>query len=210
MYCHKCGKSNLEDAVFCMQCGSKLNYIPVCDKCGKEIPEDAVFCPYCGAKRPDAEISAAESEICGTAVHPAYKPVRAFNSELVGKVLFNILNAHTIFLAVIVLIFVVFTGVSLSVPYGMDATEVFGYNSKTADFIYYFGDAYRDVEEAIKLMGSNSTDYFEANLYINVVLGTLVGVASIITCAVLSITAIVKGIKVYTSKGKGNGEYFAL
>ncbi len=54
-HCNKCGKENLDNAIFCKYCGHKIK-APVtsskkafCNSCGKEISKDAKFCKYCGA-----------------------------------------------------------------------------------------------------------------------------------------------------------------
>lgn len=46
MICPKCNHSNIDEAVFCQNCGCKLKH--TYPKCGKEIKHDASFCPYCG------------------------------------------------------------------------------------------------------------------------------------------------------------------
>lgn len=52
MKCEKCGFDNLEEAVFCIKCGSRLDgYIP-CPKCGEYIPNDSINCPHCGKAIP--------------------------------------------------------------------------------------------------------------------------------------------------------------
>lgn len=52
MKCEKCGFENLEEAVFCIKCGSRLDgYIP-CPKCGEYIPNDSIKCPHCGKAIP--------------------------------------------------------------------------------------------------------------------------------------------------------------
>ena len=52
MKCEKCGFENLEEAVFCIKCGSRLDgHIP-CPKCGEYIPNDSIKCPHCGKAIP--------------------------------------------------------------------------------------------------------------------------------------------------------------
>ena len=48
MDCKYCGTPNPEDAVFCKECGKRLDGMKVCPSCGKMIPEDGKFCLYCG------------------------------------------------------------------------------------------------------------------------------------------------------------------
>lgn len=72
MKCEKCGFENLEEAVFCIKCGSRLDgHIP-CPKCREYIPNDSIKCPHCGKAIPhkseskihkDEELSATKQKI---------------------------------------------------------------------------------------------------------------------------------------------------
>jgi len=52
MICSECGKLNAEDAMFCTECGAKLNGDKSnsysCPHCGYKTTADAHFCPNCG------------------------------------------------------------------------------------------------------------------------------------------------------------------
>lgn len=50
MLCKKCGKENLDDALYCATCGARIEVENTCPSCGKVIQEDSVYCNYCGAK----------------------------------------------------------------------------------------------------------------------------------------------------------------
>ncbi len=63
MVCKKCGFDNPDDALFCINCGSRLHEehekdtkesdspgTKKCPKCGFENPEEAVFCINCGTR----------------------------------------------------------------------------------------------------------------------------------------------------------------
>ena len=50
MKCPKCGFENQDDAVFCEECGHKLDEKLTCPSCGAELREGAKFCVKCGAK----------------------------------------------------------------------------------------------------------------------------------------------------------------
>ena len=50
MKCPKCGFENQNDAVFCEECGHKLDEKLTCPSCGAELREGAKFCVKCGAK----------------------------------------------------------------------------------------------------------------------------------------------------------------
>ncbi|MDJ0819586.1 MAG: zinc-ribbon domain-containing protein, partial [Desulfobacterales bacterium] len=48
MQCPKCHFENPLEALFCMNCGVKLE--KKCSHCGAELPENALFCMKCGKK----------------------------------------------------------------------------------------------------------------------------------------------------------------
>lgn len=47
-FCRYCGTKNLENAKFCVKCGSRIGS-NICPKCGIENPRDAQFCKECGS-----------------------------------------------------------------------------------------------------------------------------------------------------------------
>ena len=48
MRCANCGKDNPEGAVFCSECGRRLDGMRQCPACGKLIAEGSKFCSFCG------------------------------------------------------------------------------------------------------------------------------------------------------------------
>ena len=63
MQCPKCGTQLQDDALFCKECGTRIETIlsqetkdlpeepsPVCPKCGVQLQEGALFCKECGSK----------------------------------------------------------------------------------------------------------------------------------------------------------------
>lgn len=46
--CPECGKENVAEAKFCLNCGHKFAAAPQCPECGRELVPGAKFCPYCG------------------------------------------------------------------------------------------------------------------------------------------------------------------
>ena len=54
--CPNC-KAVLDDiAIFCPECGAKIEDVRCCIKCGKEIDEDCDFCPYCGTPQTEDDV----------------------------------------------------------------------------------------------------------------------------------------------------------
>lgn len=48
--CKHCNTENLDESVYCKQCGKRLDGMKPCPKCEKMVPDDALFCNYCGAR----------------------------------------------------------------------------------------------------------------------------------------------------------------
>ena len=57
MECKNCGAENVEHAIFCAKCGTRIDGKTVCSSCGTAYLGN--FCPQCGAKH--KESAAAES-----------------------------------------------------------------------------------------------------------------------------------------------------
>ncbi|PWM73586.1 MAG: hypothetical protein DBX59_04580 [Bacillota bacterium] len=51
MECKYCRTENIEGAVFCSQCGTRIDGKKVCKSCGKLNAETNVYCNYCGGAR---------------------------------------------------------------------------------------------------------------------------------------------------------------
>lgn len=60
MKCPKCEFENAEDAVFCINCGLRLDGNVTCPKCRESIPAESLYCPKCGNKIPH---SAPEADV---------------------------------------------------------------------------------------------------------------------------------------------------
>lgn len=49
--CLNCKAMIDDDALFCPECGSKVESVKYCVSCGKVIDADSNFCPYCGSSQ---------------------------------------------------------------------------------------------------------------------------------------------------------------
>ena len=63
MVCEHCGMVVDDSAVFCNQCGKRVDGKKACPICGKTNEKDFAYCQYCGARIDGKNVCAA----CGTA-----------------------------------------------------------------------------------------------------------------------------------------------
>ena len=51
-FCENCGNALVQDAIFCPNCGHRVNTAPtaVCTGCGAKLPDGAAFCTACGKR----------------------------------------------------------------------------------------------------------------------------------------------------------------
>lgn len=49
--CARCGTQNVNDAIFCKNCGHRLDGNALCPNCSRLTPSDGEFCIYCGSNR---------------------------------------------------------------------------------------------------------------------------------------------------------------
>ena len=70
MICKHCSTENADNAVFCKNCGKRLDGKKICPKCKALIEEDAVWCTACGKTQTTTETkkkttNAGDSATCG-------------------------------------------------------------------------------------------------------------------------------------------------
>src|SRR5262245_8722573 len=64
MLCSKCNAENLPDALFCNECGTRMEL--VCSSCGISNPSGSKFCRRCGSKFSASGTSAIKSKVDST------------------------------------------------------------------------------------------------------------------------------------------------
>lgn len=195
MYCNQCGAENAADAIYCKNCGRRLDGKLICPSCGKEVAGDSAFCSYCGKK------------IAGSTPNTAQAgAVAAANANPVNyKKILKITAAFAVLAtAIISLIFVFCMGVT-------QTAAAMGYGSVSEDtFLYYFfGKGYSEIGELTEDMTEFSV-YFSMTLYTPIVLGTIISAVTIVVVLIFSILGIVFSIYNLTGKSENNGAVYAL
>ena len=195
MDCKFCGTENPDSAVFCKHCGKPMNGMFVCPVCGKESPADGAFCIYCGSRlAPQSAALAEEAAIAQAAPAQTFAPQPEQTADkgkdktspaLWQKALTYAGGACALFAALCAMIFVFCIGCAAE---GRALSETFGIQG--INLYYYFGDVYRDLQDALDATFRPS-DFYTATLYIQAICGTLVSAAAIITVPVLFVVTLV-------------------
>ena len=218
MNCPSCGTENIEDAVYCMRCGRRLDGTAECPNCKKRIPAEAEFCIYCGKRVTDGAPSASAAamlaaETAASAAEPSSEQAavsvprspaegnaaaggsaKAARRGLTQKILRTCAASLSLALAAVSFLFVFFIGVS---------AEIDGTVANT-DLYYYFGGAYSDIEGLLNL-NKNYTSFFNTALHVQAICGTVLSALTLACVAALAIAGAVYDIRTLTGKSKGGG-----
>lgn len=226
MNCNYCNAENPEEAVFCKECGKRLDGKTVCKECGALVPADAVYCIACG-KRIDGKSVCTQ---CGTAFEGSFCPAcgtpavqskkktlspsaqnRATADESaetpVWKKIVEICASSLGLGAVLCsLLFVFFIGFGVGgSPNFEKALQDMGIAVQTNDMYYFFGKGYEKI--ASELDGLQTyTPLYEVSLYLPVVLGTVITAGVLVAVPVLSVLAAVKLVQKLTGKDAKGAE----
>ena len=120
MTCYHCETENPENAVYCKNCGRRLDGMSVCAYCGKTTPQDGDFCIHCGFNRNMAYDGAALPVAGGYAARRERTP-RADSAERTArreKIMTNIALACTILTILVSVVFVFLIGAAFGVSTG--------------------------------------------------------------------------------------------
>lgn len=162
MICKNCETENPENAVYCKNCGKRLDGKQICPSCGKENPGDAKVCTMCGTRIVAEDGAPAKQKTAGS-----WKKW----VELAGGI-----SAMVAVFCVLLCTFL--TGVSASYQ---------GYTVAGNDIWYYFGDVWKELKE----LGDAST-MLQADMYMNAVIGLLVSIGTIVSVLTFAILAAVR------------------
>lgn len=214
MECKNCKTVNSDDAVFCKNCGTRLDGKKNCPSCGAVIEEDSVYCNACGA-RVDGKVVCKN---CGTAHEGAFCPqcgsknqgggvkaekrARASRAEVAIKTS-RILNYVSLGLvlavAVLAIIFVCLMGVTISAQDG---------ESMSLGIFDYFGKEIQEVKD--ELSAGNYFDAYKDALYLPAILGLISMIVSLAGTVFFAIMGALKAIQNLTGKNGKSATVWAL
>ncbi|MDE7306201.1 MAG: zinc ribbon domain-containing protein [Clostridia bacterium] len=221
MECKFCNTQNPDQAVYCKNCGKRLDGTTQCPACGGQISADDTFCIFCGAnvKKPAHALVADETAIASaaeTADMPLESEKRTEYAQTAKKVLNYVANGTAILTAVLALIFVFFIGVSATV---LTETSTVTTN---LDINHFFHDGYKQIESALKnikdyndsLSGSQlkyaDSNYFIYVQYVPLVFSTVILAGTIIAVITLSVLATVRSVQNLLGKTEKSGSGYAV
>ena len=203
MICKHCSTENPESAVFCGICGKRLDGNVVCSHCGNLMPEENNYCFACGARMntPPAQASA-QPESAPTSAQPASVNVRpavpAKQKTGAWKKILEIIGGAVgmtgVFFA---LLFTFLIGISAGTGAGADMLNV----NADLNLYYYFGKVYEQIATGLSDMTSYSA-FYEANIYLLAILGTVLSAATIITVFTLSVITLVRYLRKLLKKSE--------
>ncbi len=204
MYCKKCNAELVEDAIYCPQCGARVDGKKECFKCGKSVAENSVFCTYCGTRLDGKK----ECPECGTAFDGDFCPHCGKKAELsktgvseiseptktdtrcseVRKKVFSVLKItkQSFLYAAVCILFICSFFISLSVAQ-TEGGEVVMREESGATSFYFLIKFFIELKDFIARAGTLGVDYyqeFKIALYLQAALCCAVVAVIIIFCTV--------------------------
>ena len=184
--CNNCHTENEEDAVFCKQCGKRLDGKVVCPDCGKLTPEDGCFCQNCGADLRNRETTGkntSETEPCpnhdansdcrqttdsskqtaNTSADPAVKKVRC---EKARRFTFTLSGYIAAAGALFAFVFVFLIGLKFKVVGNerqfTGLLEELGVSAEKESIWYFFYESFEDAKSLLASLSSYDGAYSAA------------------------------------------------
>ncbi len=209
MECLKCGASVLEDnAVFCHECGARLDGKITCPKCGQLIDDKYAYCVFCDTridqntnKTPyDKAFTKQDEQPATKETGKAWSTVFAWMRAVTGMTL-----------ALLSLVFVFLIGFQVDLTgQAVAFSEIdFDAGQENIKLFYYFGEAYKEIAE-LKDMIQVGWDTPITGAYIHAVMGTVISAVTIACVIGFAATAIVYFIMFFIKKVENNSAKWAV
>lgn len=214
MNCKFCETKNPDSAVYCKQCGKRIDGNAVCPVCHKLTPDDAVFCTECGARLDGKNVCEECGTLyegrfcpaCGKAKEKTHAPVKTKGepasmdeSAAWQKILWHVGSGLGLLTAVCSLIFVFLIACSVSVDKSVSGIlSDFGIRD-SMNLYYCFGEMYEDIAADLDSMMSYSA-FEEISLYSVAAVQTTIAAGVLIAVPVLSVLTVIRFIFCYTGK----------
>ena len=188
MKCNNCGTENPDEALFCKNCGARLDGNVTCPHCGKLLPADSKFCMYCGYRFGDAYAQTNAPAAGAYGAGYGYVPAQAYAPKRVSAptVLKYVSDGLAMLAALFAFIFMFLIGVRLGIS-GMDV-------SASTGFFYFFGDAYDALD--------NLSDAMSEIMRGGMIMGTVATALILLAVSALFISTAVKYILTLFKKTK--------
>ena len=188
MKCDNCGTENPDEALFCKNCGARLDGNVTCPHCGKLLPADSKFCMYCGYRFGDAYAQTNAPAAGAYGAGYGYVPAQAYAPKRVSAptVLKYVSDGLAMLAALFAFIFMFLIGVRLGIS-GMDV-------SVSTGFFYFFGDAYDALD--------NLSDAMSEIMRGGMIMGTVATALILLAVSALFISTAVKYILTLFKKTK--------
>ena len=219
MNCKFCETENPDSAVYCKQCGKRIDGNTVCPVCHKLTPDDAVFCTECGARLDGKNVCKECGTLyegrfcpaCGKAKEKTHAPVKTKGepasmdeSAAWQKILWHVGSGLGLLTAVCSLIFVFLIACSVSVDKSVSGIlSDFGIRD-SMNLYYCFGEMYEDIAADLDSMMSYSA-FEEISLYSVAAVQTTIAAGVLSAVPVLSVLTVIRFIFCYGQKAKTRG-----
>ncbi len=198
MECKLCGSAAPDNAVFCPNCGGRVDGKKECPKCGHENDESYKFCVRCGTridgkkvcKNCGAEFEGAFCPQCGVKGNKCACEKGKNNSKKVSYngVMKIVAISCGLFSALAAFIFMFFMGFE---------------GEKT--IFYYLGDSFKEIKEVKSMLnGSHFKGAVFALMYMDAITACLIAVATLASVTTFFTLTVTYGVFALLGKEKGN------
>lgn len=201
MNCNNCGTENPEGAVYCKECGKRLDGMVACPKCGNLNPDDAVYCVSCG-KRIDGMTVCSCGEVysgnfcpkCGAknSMKPSKTEAGQAEATPLWQSALKLGGGITAMVMVFVsLLFVFFIGFIATTHGSMSGVSLgLSMEDSTLSIFDLFGKNFKDVKEVLEGMDEYQAIY-PTSLYLTATLELIVAVGVLVAVSVLAVLSVV-------------------